>query len=125
MTDTPVQPIDDVLAAAVASGSVPGAVAVVGDRDRLLYLGAHGYADPERLEPLRPDTIFRLASMTKRITTVGLMRLVDAGRLGLDDPVASHLPEFDELPVMEVSGGRCRRQRRPHPGYCTAAHWTR
>jgi methyl acetate hydrolase len=88
------------LGEAVAAGDVPGAVAVVGGRRCTRLLAAEGYADPGATKMLRTDSLFRLASMTKLITAVAVMRQVDAGRITLDDPVTQYLPEFGELPVL-------------------------
>ena len=73
---------------------IAGAVAVVGDANGVLALETFGLADVEEARPMRPDTVFRIASMTKPITGMAVMILVEEGKLGLDDPVAKHLPGF-------------------------------
>lgn len=78
----------------VESGELAGVAALVGDRDRVLALETIGRARIEEDQPIRPDTVFRIASMTKPITAVALMMLVDEGKLRPEDPVARHLPEF-------------------------------
>ena len=93
--------IDAVLADACESGAVPGAVAAVADAGGVTYHKAFGWSDPDRRDPLDGDTVFRLASMTKLITAVAVMRLVDAGKLKLDDPITQHLPEFAAVKVLE------------------------
>lgn len=92
--------IDAVLAAACERGAIPGAVATVGNAGGVMYQQAVGWADPERLQPLDGDSVFRLASMTKLITAVAVLRLSDAGLLGLDDPITQHLPEFVDVRVL-------------------------
>jgi CubicO group peptidase (beta-lactamase class C family) len=72
---------------------IAGAVVVVGRRGAS-QLVTIGYADVEKKTPMKPDTVFRIASMTKIVTAVGLMMLVDEGKLSVDDPVEKHLPEF-------------------------------
>jgi methyl acetate hydrolase len=94
--------IDAVLAAAVAGRDVPGVVAMVTDRRGILYQGAFGVADLATGRPLTVDAIFRIASMTKPITSVAAMQLVDRGRLALDDPAEKYLPELANLKVFET-----------------------
>ncbi len=85
----------------VDSGALPGMVAVIGGRDGGMQVVALGDADPLRGEPMTSDAVFRLASMTKLVTAVGVMQLVDQGRIALDDPIGEHLPEFDDLRVLD------------------------
>jgi CubicO group peptidase (beta-lactamase class C family) len=93
--------IDAALERAVSDGAVPGVVGVAGDRDGPIYAAAFGSADAEGRRPLAVDSVFRLASMTKLVTSVAAMQLVEQGRLALDAPVAATLPEFGELPVLD------------------------
>lgn len=78
----------------VSAGRYPGAVFVVANADRVLHVGAVGFADVEHQTPVRSDAIFRMMSMTKPVTTVAVMMLVDDGKVVLDDPVSRYLPEF-------------------------------
>jgi CubicO group peptidase (beta-lactamase class C family) len=73
---------------------ISGAVAVVGDERGIVAIEAVGLRDLEANLPMRPDTLFRIASMTKPITAVAVMILVDEGKLKLDDPVETLLPAF-------------------------------
>jgi CubicO group peptidase (beta-lactamase class C family) len=82
------------LADAVARGDVPGVVALVVDRDRVLYHEAFGKMNVAGNVPMVKDTIFRIASMTKAVTSVGVMQLVEQGKVGLDDDVAKFLPRL-------------------------------
>lgn len=93
--------IDDVLRAAVARRDVPGVVALVANRERVLYEGAFGVADVATGRPVMQDALFRIASMTKPITSLALMQLVERGRLGLDDPAEKYLPELANPEVFE------------------------
>src|SRR5690349_20022437 len=77
--------LDASLCAAVERKDVPGVVALVVDRDRVLYQGAFGVADVATGRPLTADALFRIASMTKAIASVALMQLVEQVRLGLHD----------------------------------------
>jgi CubicO group peptidase (beta-lactamase class C family) len=94
--------IDASLRAAVERKDVPGAVALVVNRDRVLYQGAFGVTDFPSGRELKPDALFRIASMTKPVTSVALMQLVEQGKLGLDDPAEKYLPELAGLKVIEA-----------------------
>jgi methyl acetate hydrolase len=85
--------IDAVLKMAVEKG-IPGVVAVVANRDRVLYEGAFGLMDTAKQKPMSKDAIFRIASMTKPVTSAAVMMLVEQGKLSLDDPVSKYLPSF-------------------------------
>src|SRR5215471_7587215 len=93
--------IDTSLRSAVERKDVPGVVALITSRERVLYQNAFGVADVATGRPLTSDALFRIASMTKPITTVALMQLVEQGRLGLDDPAEKYLPELAGLKVIE------------------------
>jgi CubicO group peptidase (beta-lactamase class C family) len=93
--------IDASLRGAVEAKDVPGVVALVTNRERVLYRGAFGVADVATGRPLAEDALFRIASMTKPVTSVALMQLVEQGRLGLDDPAEKYLPELAGLKVLE------------------------
>ena len=88
------------LAAAVARGDTPGVVALVVDRDRVLFEGAAGKLDVGHDVPMPVNGIFNIASMTKPVTSVAIMMLVEAGKLQLDDPVSKYLAGFDNLKVI-------------------------
>jgi CubicO group peptidase (beta-lactamase class C family) len=93
--------IDATLRDAVERKDVPGVVALVTDRQRVLYQGAFGVADVATGRALTADAVFRIASMTKVVTSLAAMQLVEQGRFGLDDPVEKYLPEFAGLKVFE------------------------
>ena len=93
--------IDSSLRNAVERKDVPGVVALITDRERVLYQGAFGVADVATGRQLTTDALFRIASMTKPITSVALMQLVEQGRLGLEDPAEKYLPELAGLKVIE------------------------
>ena len=93
-------PLDDVLTDAVTRQVAPGFAAVVTDADGQLYLGAAGSLTAGGDRRATADTVFRIASMTKPLVTVGALGLVEAGRLSLDDEVASILPAFAEVQVL-------------------------
>ena len=93
--------LDTSLRGAVERKDVPGVVALITDRERVLYQSAFGVADVATGRPLTTDALFRIASMTKPVTSVALMQLVEQGRLGLDDPAEKYLPELAGLKVFE------------------------
>ncbi len=92
--------IDAVLQQAVARRDVPGVVAIATDRRGVIYSGAAGVASGRPARPMTTDAIFRIASMTKAVTSVALMQLVDEKKVGLDDPVSKYFPAFAKLSVI-------------------------
>jgi CubicO group peptidase (beta-lactamase class C family) len=78
----------------VAEHEIAGAVTLIGRADGILDVQAVGMRDIEAGDPMRTDSIFRIMSMTKPITAIAIMMLIDEGKLSLDDPVEKHLPEF-------------------------------
>ena len=81
----------------VTAGKTAGVVTLVARHGHVASLEAVGYQDLESKTPMRTDTIFRLASVTKPVTCAGIMILVDEGRVSLIDPVEKYLPEFKGL----------------------------
>jgi CubicO group peptidase (beta-lactamase class C family) len=81
----------------VAKHEVAGAVTVVVAKDKLLHLETTGLADVAAQRPMRPDTMFWIASMTKPITGTAMLMLQDEGKLRVSDPVEKYLPEFAAL----------------------------
>ncbi len=78
----------------VESDDLAGAVCVVGRRDGVVHESAVGFSNIAAKTPMTKDTLFRIASMTKPITAIGIMILADEGKLSPEDDVAKHLPEF-------------------------------
>jgi len=72
----------------------PGAAVLVARGDTVLFRGARGEADIATHAPLRPDSVFRIASITKQFTAAGLLTLVEAGKVSLDDPLSKYLPDY-------------------------------
>ena len=98
---TPSASLDEKLSAAVTRGDVPGLVVVAATRDRILYQGVFGKAEVGRERPMTADALFRIASMTKPVTSVAAMQLWEQGRFALDDPAEKYLPELANLMVFE------------------------
>ena len=78
----------------IAANEVPGAVTVVATRDGVSHLGVIGHAEAGKTRPLRKDSIFWIASMTKPVTAVAVLMMQDEGKLSIDDPVSKYIPEF-------------------------------
>ena len=78
----------------VDQGQIAGAVTVVGRHNQILDYAAVGLRDIETHQPMTKDTLFRIASMTKPVTAIGIMILAEQGKLSVDDAVERHLPEF-------------------------------
>ena len=91
--------IGAVLNAGVDRGEIPGYVALVARRGKIAYFETYGVQDPNTGKAMAPDSIFRIYSMTKPITSVAAMILVEEGRLNLGDPVGDYLPAFKEMTV--------------------------
>ena len=83
----------------VDKGAIPGAVVLVARDGKLLDLEAVGYQDREKQIAMKVDAIFRIASMTKPITSVAAMMLAEEGKIDLIAPVAQYLPEFKNVKV--------------------------
>jgi CubicO group peptidase (beta-lactamase class C family) len=86
--------VDAIVQTALSNWEVPGAAVVVVTRQRPIYIKGHGVRRLGRPEPVTADTVFPLASCTKAFTATLIAMLADDGKLGLDDPVRKHLPDF-------------------------------
>ncbi|MFN5645323.1 MAG: serine hydrolase domain-containing protein, partial [Sphingomonadales bacterium] len=86
--------IEAQLQAAFAQAAIPGAVALIADRDGVRFTGAYGHADAISGQAMEVDTVFQIASMTKAVVSAGAMQLVEQGRLDLDAPVGDLLPQL-------------------------------
>ncbi|MCY1267059.1 Esterase EstB [compost metagenome] len=86
--------LDRIFEGALREKRIVGAVAVVAQGGKVIYRRAHGQADRETNRPMREDAQFRLASVTKPVVTLAVLRLVADGRMQLDDPITRWLPNF-------------------------------
>ncbi|MFN0160308.1 MAG: serine hydrolase domain-containing protein [Burkholderiales bacterium] len=101
---------------------IPGAVVLLSRRGQVAYFQSFGSRDPSVKAPMTNDAIFRIASMTKPVTSTAIMILVDEGRLKLSDPVASYLPEFRNMMVgveKAASAGQASLALEPAAGEMT------
>jgi len=90
------------LKTSVERGDIPGVVALVTSPDAEMYLEAFGFADVAARRPLERDAIFRIASMTKPVTTLAAMMLYEQGELELDAPVVRYLPDYRQPPIVDA-----------------------
>jgi CubicO group peptidase (beta-lactamase class C family) len=105
--------IDRVLHDAVAQGDVPMVVAVAADEGGVIYEGAAGPRRVDENGDVTPDTLLRIASMTKMVTTVAALQLSDRGVVDLDAPVDTYCPEFGTVQVLDGFDGDTPRLRPP------------
>ncbi|MBT8097609.1 MAG: serine hydrolase [Woeseia sp.] len=94
--------IDAAISEEIETGEIAGAVALILRNGDVVYHKSFGLADIESNAPMRADSIFRIASMTKAITTVAAMVLYEQGHFQLNDPVAKYLPEFEQMTVISA-----------------------
>ena len=86
----------------IEAGRFPGTQLLVYRRGKVVHTTVQGFADVERKVPVKDDTIFRIYSMTKPITSVAFMMLVEEGRVALDEPVHRYIPEWKNLGVFQA-----------------------
>jgi methyl acetate hydrolase len=105
--------IDAVLLAAIDNDAVPGVVAMAAGDDGPVYEGAAGVRSAGGCDPITPDTMMRIASMTKTVTTAAALQLVERGKLDLDATVDTYLPEFADVQVLDGFDGDAPKLRAP------------
>jgi CubicO group peptidase (beta-lactamase class C family) len=96
--------VNDFMERYVNDGKVAGFVTLIARQGKVLYFDKHGYQDVEAKTPMSLDTIFRIYSMTKPITSVALMMLFEKGLVRLEDPVSKFIPEFSNIQVLGSDG---------------------
>ena len=93
----------------IAAGDLAGAVVAIARKGRVAYVNAQGVMDLETKQPMTPSTMFRIASMTKPVIGVGIMLMVEEGKMRINDPVSRYIPEFRNMKVavaQPAPGGR-------------------
>ena len=93
------QRITDMVQRRIAAGDLTGAVTIVARRGKVAHLSAQGVMDLDTKKPMTPDSMFRIASMTKPVIGVSIMMLVEEGKVHLNDPVARFIPQFANMKV--------------------------
>jgi CubicO group peptidase (beta-lactamase class C family) len=94
--------INGVMRQAVADAAMPGALTLIARGGQVVHFEAHGFRDRERQLPMTKDTLFRIFSMSKPITSVAVMMLYEEGRFDLEDRVSEYLPEFSAVRVADA-----------------------
>ena len=127
--------LDDILRSSLQKRGIPAATAIVANADRVTYSGVFGKRDSASSVNTAVDTIFRIASMTKAITTTAALQLVEQGKVTLDEPVSKHLPELAKVDVLEGFDNSGKPILRPaktpialrhlltHTSGCAYANW--
>jgi len=87
----------------VASGALPGLITAIARKGEVVHFEVQGFADLKNSTPLKRDSLFRIYSMSKPITGVALMILVEEGKIRLSDPVSLYIPEFAAMEVLVVN----------------------
>jgi CubicO group peptidase (beta-lactamase class C family) len=87
-------PIEGFINGEVAAGRIPGAIVLIQHHGKPVYFKTFGLRDPDKKTPMTADAIFPIHSVTKTITSVAAMMLVDRGKIALDDPVSKYIPSF-------------------------------
>ena len=94
--------IEGLLFEATDSGALPGVIAGVATRDDTVYIGSAGQRDVETSAPMNADTLIAIASMTKPVTTVAVLQLVERGLVDLDAPFSEYLPQLERLQIIDA-----------------------
>lgn len=113
--------IDETLRSGLARHKIPAVVAMAANGKRTLYQGAFGTRDASGV-PVAADSIFAIASMTKAVTTVAALQLVEQGEVRLDEPVSKHLPTLADLEVLDGFDANGKPQLRPAKTPVTLRH---
>ena len=92
--------IDKLIKSFIDNNQIPGAVVLVGNNEKIIYEKAFGLKNPLTNEKYNVDDIFRIASMTKAITSLGVIKLWEKGKIGLDDPIEKYIPEFKNVEIL-------------------------
>lgn len=114
--------LDALLSQSASGGQVPGVAAAVADRGGLLYEGAFGLRRLGAEAPMTVDTVAWVASMTKAVTTVALLQLVEEGRVDLDAPAGRYCPEIGKAEVLVEFDAEGRPVTRPPKTAVTVRH---
>jgi methyl acetate hydrolase len=114
--------LDLVLSGGMARLGIPAVAAMAASSERLLYQGAFGTRDSESRLPVKVDSIFAIASMTKAITTTAALQLVEQDKLSLSEPVSRHLPQLATVQVLAGFDSSGKPELRPPATPITLKH---
>ena len=110
------QRVSQMIQRRIAAGDLAGAVTIVARKGKVAHLSVQGAMDLESKQPISASTMFRIASMTKPVTGVAIMMMVEEGKLRLNDPVSRYIPGFRGMKVgvaQPATGGRGAADPRP------------
>ena len=93
--------IDSMINNEIEANNIPGAVVLIGDEKGINYQKSYGIKNSETNEEFKNDDIFRIASMTKAITSFGVVKLWEKGLIDFDDPIKKYIPEFDYVQILD------------------------
>lgn len=93
--------IDSMIINEIESNNIPGAVILIGDEKGINFQKSYGIKNPETNEEFKNDDIFRIASMTKAITSFGVVKLWEKGLIDFDDPIKKYIPEFEYVEILD------------------------
>ncbi len=93
--------IDQLLRQHAEAGDIPGVVALAASGSEIVYQGAFGWRDLSKPDPMTPDSVFWIASMTKAVTAAAAMQLVEREKLSLDQPIGGLLPELAKPQLLD------------------------
>lgn len=96
-----IRELNRVMEAYIANAEMAGGALIVRKNDEVVFDGKWGYEDIANKNPITDATVFRMASMTKVVTAVGIMKLIEEGKIDLNDPVSMYLPAFKDMPVCD------------------------
>ncbi len=114
--------IDPVLRDSIQSAGIPGIVGLAATGHDVIYQGAFGHLGVDRPEPMRLDSVFRIASMTKAITGAAIMQLIEQGRIGLEQPAGEIADYLRDPPVLEGFDAEGKPKLRPAHAPITIRH---
>ncbi len=92
--------IEAILKKNISENTIPGAVAIIIRNGKIVFNKAYGFSDVAQKLPMKTDNIFRIASMSKALTSTAVMMLWEEGRFSLDDPISKYIPEFKNPKVL-------------------------
>ena len=93
--------IDSMINNEIEANNIPGAVILIGDEKGINYQKSYGIKNPETKEEFKNDDIFRIASMTKAITSFAVVKLWEKGLIDFDDPIKKYIPEFEYVEILD------------------------
>jgi CubicO group peptidase (beta-lactamase class C family) len=106
LSETKLAEVDQFMERQVADQKIAGGIVIISRNGKIGFFRAYGQRNLETKAPMEPDTIFRLYSFSKAVTTAAALTLYDAGKIGLDDPVSKYIPSFAHLRVTTTNGLR-------------------